>query len=199
MKTSSKKTRTAPSAKLAKGKAKAVPDKKAAASKASGPKVIAKASVPATKASKVLPAKASKPQKSLKAPAQPAGKAAVKASAKAPVKNPAMLLENLRMAEVACAALQRSPVAHLIYISSDAVYKDSPQPLSEDSCAEPGSLHGIMHLAREVMLRSVHAGPLAVIRPTLVYGLEDPHNGYGPNRFRRLAAAGNEIVLFGQG
>lgn len=120
-------------------------------------------------------------------------------SAKAPVKNPAMLLENLRMAEVACAALQRSPIAHLIYISSDAVYKDSPQPLSEDSCAEPGSLHGIMHLAREVMLRSVHAGPLGVIRPTLVYGLEDPHNGYGPNRFRRLAAAGKEIVLFGQG
>jgi hypothetical protein len=27
----------------------------------------------------------------------------------------------------------------------------------------------------------------------------DPHNGYGPNRFRRLAAAGQEIVLFGEG
>jgi nucleoside-diphosphate-sugar epimerase len=37
------------------------------------------------------------------------------------------------------------------------------------------------------------------VRPTLVYGLEDPHNGYGPNRFRRLAAAGKEIVLFGEG
>lgn len=120
-------------------------------------------------------------------------------SAKAPVKNAAMLLENLRMAEVVCAALQRSPVAHLIYVSSDAVYKDSPGPLSEDSCAEPGSLHGVMHLAREVMLRSVHAGPLALIRPTLVYGLDDPHNGYGPNRFRRLAAEGKEIVLFGEG
>ena len=95
MKTSSKKTRTAPSAKLAKGKAKAVPDKKAAASKASGPKVIAKASVPAKKASKVLPAKASKPQKSLKAPAQPAVKASVKASAKAPVKAPAKAVAKL--------------------------------------------------------------------------------------------------------
>jgi len=95
VKTSSKKTRTAPSAKLAKGKAKAVPDKKAAASKASGPKVIAKASVPAKKAAKVLPAKASKPQKSLKASAQPAGKAAVKASAKAPVKAPAKAVAKL--------------------------------------------------------------------------------------------------------
>lgn len=120
-------------------------------------------------------------------------------SAKAPVKNPAMLLENLRMAEAACAALSRQPVAHVVYISSDAVYKDNPGPLDESSCAEPGSLHGVMHLAREVRLRSAHAGPLALVRPTLVYGLDDPHNGYGPNRFRRLAAEGKEIVLFGEG
>jgi nucleoside-diphosphate-sugar epimerase len=33
----------------------------------------------------------------------------------------------------------------------------------------------------------------------LLYGAADPHNGYGPNRFRRLAAAGQEIVLFGEG
>lgn len=120
-------------------------------------------------------------------------------SAKAPVKNPAMLLENLKMAEVVCAALHRQPVRHLVYISSDAVYQDSPGPLAEDSCAEPGSLHGVMHLAREVMLRSAFAGPLAIVRPTLVYGLDDPHNGYGPNRFRRLAAEHREIVLFGEG
>lgn len=120
-------------------------------------------------------------------------------AAKAPVKDNGMLLVNLRMAEVVCAALQRRPVLHLVYISSDAVYKDSPEPLTETSCAEPGSLHGIMHLAREIMLRSAHAGPLALIRPTLVHGLADPHNGYGPNRFRRLAAAGQEIVLFGEG
>lgn len=120
-------------------------------------------------------------------------------SAKAPVKNPAMLLENLRMAEAVCAALHRQAVRHVIYISSDAVYKDSPGPLDESSCAEPGSLHGVMHLAREVMLRSAFSGPLAIVRPTLVYGLADPHNGYGPNRFRRLAAEGKEIVLFGEG
>ena len=120
-------------------------------------------------------------------------------SAKAPVKSPAMLLENLRMAEVVCAALQRQPVRHVVYLSSDAVYKDSPDPLREDSCAEPGSMHGVMHLAREVMLRAAHDGPTAFIRPTLVYGVADPHNGYGPNRFRRLAAEGKEIVLFGEG
>jgi nucleoside-diphosphate-sugar epimerase len=56
-----------------------------------------------------------------------------------------------------------------------------------------------MHLAREVALKQDFDGPLAIVRPTLVYGLEDPHNGYGPNRFRRLAAGGKEIVLFGEG
>ncbi len=38
-----------------------------------------------------------------------------------------------------------------------------------------------------------------MLRPTLIYGAADPHNGYGPNRFCRLAAAGEEIVLFGEG
>jgi len=120
-------------------------------------------------------------------------------SARAPVKNVAMLMENMRMGEAVCAALVSQPVAHLIYISSDAVYKDSAEPLSESSCAEPGSLHGAMHLVREVMLRAEFSGPLALVRPTLTYGLSDPHNGYGPNRFRRLAAQGEAIVLFGEG
>jgi nucleoside-diphosphate-sugar epimerase len=121
------------------------------------------------------------------------------ASAKAPCRDLGMLHENLLMAEAVCRALREKPVSHVVYISSDAVYKDSPGPLTEASCAEPASLHGAMHLAREVALRSEYAGPLALVRPTLVYGADDPHNGYGPNRFRRLAAAGKEIVLFGEG
>ena len=120
-------------------------------------------------------------------------------SARAPVKNVAMLLENIRMGEAVCAALKARPVAHVIYISSDAVYKDSAEPISESSCAEPGSLHGVMHLTREVMLRSEFPGPLVFVRPTLTYGIRDPHNGYGPNRFRRLAAEGRDLVLFGEG
>jgi nucleoside-diphosphate-sugar epimerase len=120
-------------------------------------------------------------------------------SAHAPVKNVAMLMANIRMGEAECAALKDRPVAHVIYISSDAVYKDSAEPISESSCAEPGSLHGAMHLMREVMLKSEFSGPLTFVRPTLTYGIDDPHNGYGPNRFRRLAAEGKDLVLFGEG
>ena len=123
----------------------------------------------------------------------------VAAAARAPVKDSAMLVENMVMARAMVRAIATVPVAHVVNISSDAVYADSDQPLTESSCAEPGSLHGAMHLAREVMFRAEVKAPLAILRPSLLYGAADPHNGYGPNRFRRLAAEGKEIVLFGEG
>ena len=127
------------------------------------------------------------------------GDAVVAAAARAPCKDADMLVENMMMARALARALSEVEVAHVVNISSDAVYADSPTPLNESSCASPGSLHGVMHLAREVLFRSVLKAPLAVLRPSLLYGAGDPHNGYGPNRFRRLAAQGQEIVLFGEG
>jgi UDP-glucose 4-epimerase len=120
-------------------------------------------------------------------------------SALAPTRNNAMLVDNLRMAEAVCAALASQQVAHLVYISSDAVYSDDANPVTERACQQPSSLHGAMHLAREIMLRTTLKLPLAILRPTLIYGAKDPHNGYGPNRFRRLAAKGEAITLFGDG
>jgi len=123
--------------------------------------------------------------------------AVVAAAAKAPVKDSAMLVDNMIMARAMVRAL--ASASHVVNISSDAVYADSSGPLTERSCAEPGSLHGAMHLAREVMFRAEVKAPLVILRPSLLYGAADPHNGYGPNRFRRLAAEGKEIVLFGEG
>jgi nucleoside-diphosphate-sugar epimerase len=120
-------------------------------------------------------------------------------SARAPTRDNTMLIDNLRMAECVCAALAAQPVAQLVYISSDAVYSDDANPVTERSCQQPSSLHGVMHLAREVMLRVALKQPLAILRPTLIYGAKDPHNGYGPNRFRRLAVRGETITLFGEG
>ncbi len=47
------------------------------------------------------------------------------AAAKAPVKNEEMLIENIRMGATVCAALRKSPVKHIVYISSDAIYADT--------------------------------------------------------------------------
>ena len=120
-------------------------------------------------------------------------------SAIAPCKNNTMLLKNIIMMEAVCAAIEKEPPSHVIYFSSDAVYADDTKPLTESSCAEPSSLHGAMHLTREIMLKGICTVPLAILRPTLIYGAADTHNGYGPNQFRSLAAEGKEIVLFGEG
>ncbi|MFQ5955501.1 MAG: NAD-dependent epimerase/dehydratase family protein [Kiloniellales bacterium] len=125
--------------------------------------------------------------------------ALVVVSAIAPCKDVPAFMSNLAMVRSVCAALQRVRPAHLVYISSDAVYADGVNPVNERSCAEPSSLHGMMHAARELMLKTAAPGRLCILRPSLLYGAADPHNGYGPNRFRRLAAEGKDIVLFGEG
>lgn len=123
----------------------------------------------------------------------------VAVSARAPVKNAEMLVENMLMVRAMLRALALRPVAHVVNVSSDAIFFDSAEPLTEVSTAAPGSLHGVMHLARELMFRAEVKSPLAMVRPTLIYGAGDPHNGYGPNKFRRLAAKSEGIVLFGEG
>ena len=120
-------------------------------------------------------------------------------SAIAPARNPDQFLDNLLMARSVCNALGRASPSHVLYISSDAVYTDDPSPLSEASCTRPANLHGAMHVAREALLAAAVKAPLCILRPTLIYGASDPHNGYGPNRFRRQAAADQDIVLFGGG
>jgi nucleoside-diphosphate-sugar epimerase len=120
-------------------------------------------------------------------------------SAIAPARNAAQLMANLRMAEAACAAFAAVPPAHLIYISSDAIYADDANPVTERSAVAPSTTHGMMHAARELMFRSEYRGPFACLRPTLIYGAADPHSGYGPNRFRRQAAKGEPITIFGEG
>ena len=125
--------------------------------------------------------------------------AVVFVSALAPARNSAALMQNLVMAEQVIGALAAQPVAHLVYISSDSVYADDANPVTERSCRQPSTLHGMMHAARELMLQAEVKAPLAILRPSLLYGVRDPHNGYGPNRFRRLAEKGETITLFGEG
>ena len=121
-------------------------------------------------------------------------------SAVAPCKNHGMMLQNIQIMNSVCDALSEQPVQHVIYISSDAVYADSMAKLNESSPAAPTSLHGAMHVAREKMLQSiVNETTLAILRPSLLYGAMDPHNGYGPNSFYRLVQSGRSIELFGQG
>jgi nucleoside-diphosphate-sugar epimerase len=111
----------------------------------------------------------------------------------------ATFMKNLRMMQTLCDALARQPVAHVVNIGSDAVYPDAASLVDETTPAAPNGFHGMMHLARELMLASVAKMPVAYLRPSLLYGAGDTHNGYGPNRYRRTAASDGKIQLFGNG
>jgi nucleoside-diphosphate-sugar epimerase len=112
------------------------------------------------------------------------------------------LMMNLAMGEHVSAFLAQAPCSHVIYISSDAVYADDCNPVRETSCCDPSSNHGLMHLVRERMLAQTlkpPGCPLLILRPSLLFGVGDTHNGYGPNRFLRTALAEKRITLFGAG
>ena len=55
-----------------------------------------------------------------------------------------------------------------------------------------------MHLYRENILK-IYFKNITILRPTLIFGSNDPHNGYGPNSFIRNAQKGKNIKLFGKG
>jgi nucleoside-diphosphate-sugar epimerase len=120
-------------------------------------------------------------------------------SAKAPVKNLEMLTDNIKILENVSKAIGKKKIKQIIYISSDAVYSDSIKKIRENYNREPDNLHGMMHVVRENYLKSMFLKKLCILRPTLIYGEGDPHNGYGPNKFMRLAKKNEDILLFGKG
>lgn len=111
-------------------------------------------------------------------------------------------MRNLAMGQQLSVFLSQAELSHVVSISSDAVYDERASLIRETTPAAPTSFHGLMHLARERMLLEALRGsrtPLAILRPSLLYGAEDPHNGYGPNRFLRSALQSGTITLFGDG
>ena len=123
------------------------------------------------------------------------GDVVVAAAAMAPCKDIVMLRKNLTIVEAIFDGIKQANLSYFLNISSDAVYPDSPVPIDESVPLSPSSFHGIMHFAREVAFRALESVPSCNVRPSLIYGPGDPHNGYGPNQFVRLTANGNEIKL----
>ena len=120
-------------------------------------------------------------------------------AAEAPVKNSEMFLNNIKICETVCGSLEKKKIDQLIYISSDAVYADIKGKITEKTVTSPNSFHGLMHMTRELMLKNKFKKLLCILRPTLIYGLGDTHNGYGPNRFVGLATKNKPMLIFGNG
>ncbi len=117
----------------------------------------------------------------------------------APVKNKDMYNYNIKIAKNFSKIIKKINFSKMIYLSSDAVYSDSKKKINEKSPTKPNSFHGQMHLTRENIFKKKLGKKLVIVRPTLVYGPNDPHNGYGPNKFIREAKKGKHLKLFGKG
>lgn len=111
-------------------------------------------------------------------------------------------MKNLRMAECLVRVLGDRPCAHLVYISSDAVYDGRESLIAEQTAPSPSDLYSLMHLAREHMLGHVAQAkgiPFCALRLVAVVGAGDTDNSYGPNRLMRSALKERRIQPFGGG
>ena len=120
-------------------------------------------------------------------------------SAEAPVKNLTMFVNNIIMINNFLLNIKNIKIKKFLYVSSDAVYSDSKNLINENSETNPENLHGTMHFLREKLLKDNLKTKICNIRPTLIYGKDDPHNGYGPNSFLRSCLKEGKIYLFGKG
>lgn len=127
------------------------------------------------------------------------GDTIVHSAAIAPARNAGEVAANLLMTQCLVDATKALDVAQLVVISSDAVYGSASGVVTEQSACTPDSLHGAMSLAREIASAEVPARTLTIVRPAPIYGVGDPHNSYGPNRFTRQALSDGRITLFGAG
>lgn len=118
----------------------------------------------------------------------------------APCKTLEMYSQNLNLLITLLRALESAnKKVKISYVSSDAVYGSGAAGVrTETNDLNPDTLHGSMHASRELLL-SVTGLKILILRSCAVFGLGDPHNSYGPNRFFHDIVNGNTIKLFGNG
>lgn len=125
----------------------------------------------------------------------------VNACAVAPCRNIDDFLVNMKIISNIQKAIKKKHLNKYINISSDAVYPDIKKKLTEMIKPFPTSFHGLMHLNREFIINnSCHKKTkINHLRPTLIYGNGDTHNGYGPNLFFKKFLKNEKIKIFGNG
>jgi UDP-glucose 4-epimerase len=125
----------------------------------------------------------------------------INAIAIAPCKKFSDFLKNLLIINNIQSGLEGIKIKKYINISSDAVYKDKKSKITENDITQPGSLHGLMHYNREIIINTTLEKFVKIIhlRPTSIYGINDPHSGYGPNLFFKNFKQKKDICIFGNG
>lgn len=125
----------------------------------------------------------------------------INAIAIAPCKIFSDFLKNLKIIKNIQNGLKGKKIKKYINISSDAVYKDKKSQITENDIIQPSSLHGLMHYNREIIINTTLEKFVKIIhlRPTSIFGIDDPHSSYGPNLFFKNFIQKKDICIFGNG
>ena len=109
--------------------------------------------------------------------------------------------QNVTMAVNVARALEKHPVARLIFFSSAAVYGEEHENthITEETPVRPTSLYGAAKFAAECMFRKVLPAGFVAIRPPLIYGPGDTSKSYGPAGFAHAAKNRESVTLWGEG
>jgi len=127
------------------------------------------------------------------------GDTVVHGAAVVPAGNAVDVIQNLLMTQHVVDGIAGHEITQLVVISSDAVYGSQSGVYNEVTPCSPNTMHGIMNLARELTCEDASTSIVTVVRPSAIYGVGDPHNSYGPNRFISQLIENGEIIIFGEG
>ena len=125
----------------------------------------------------------------------------INSCAVAPCRDISDFLKNMKIISNIQKAVSQVNLKKYINISSDAVYPDLKHKITENVKPHPLSFHGLMHINREFLINNTCKEKTKInhLRPTLIYGTGDPHNGYGPNLFLKKYFTNKKIEIFGNG
>jgi UDP-glucose 4-epimerase len=112
--------------------------------------------------------------------------------------------KNMAIVENVCHLIEKSPVKHIIFMSSAAVYGEETHNIniSELTPVNPTSFYGIAKYTAECILKKTcmaNGISLVCLRPPLIYGPGDSGKTYGPSGFSSAALEGSTITLWGDG
>ena len=127
------------------------------------------------------------------------GDTVVHGAAVVPARNAVDVIQNLLMTQHVVDGTAEHEIAQLVVVSSDAVYGSQSGVYNEATPCSPDTMHGLMNLARELTCEDASTSIFTVVRPSAIYGVGDPHNSYGPNRFISQLIENGEIEIFGEG
>lgn len=109
---------------------------------------------------------------------------------------------NVKMALNLGRYLEGHPFQRVVFLSSDALYPGSVEVVDEGTPPDPLDTYALAkYTAERILMIACNAAniPLLILRPTGIFGAEDTHNSYGPNRFISQILNDGKVNMFGPG